>query len=508
MHRTQYYIMLLRGFLVLLSTFVVFELNAQSFNHWTRSFNEESSLLSGAVVGGGAGPSAIFFNPSSISEITESKLSFHMSLFSFNFMNVKNALGDGIDLDGSKVLVEPRSISYMIKPKNHPEWSLEFAILNNENYYLDMTQSVDKETNILTNLPGEERYYAIFQYSNRYRDDWFGFGGSLKLSPALSVGASMFLTVRSLEYTYELNIEAYPLDSVFIEDEYLPFYSASYEETDYLKYNDYRLLWKFGLLYKKKRFSVGICLTTPSLGGIYSDGKRVSRKQTQANISSPESGEPLPDYYIGDFQEKKAVEVNNKSPLSIAAGLTFYSKDNTKTLYTTVEYFAGLDPYRLAQADESPNLASNTVPEIVQLNEWLTFVSGAKPILNAALGYRWVVKENLMFMTGFRTDFNYKKNYDYDPLLESKSVKGIQLDYYHLSGGLSLRIWGQDLITGLQYTIGREMNQKQFVNLSDPVEYNSIENAPLQGTRQNNMNSLYNSLSLYFGATFNFGSDK
>ena len=129
---------------------IAVQLQAQSHNHWTRSFNEESSLLSGAVVGGGAGPSAIYFNPSSISEITESKLSFHMSLFSFNFLNVKNALGDGIDLNGSKVLIEPRFISYMIKPKNHPEWSLEFAILNNENYYIDMTQSVDKETNILT----------------------------------------------------------------------------------------------------------------------------------------------------------------------------------------------------------------------------------------------------------------------------------------------------------------------------------------------------------------------
>jgi hypothetical protein len=483
-------------------------LYGQSNNHWTRSFNEESSLLSGAVVGGGAGLSAIYFNPSSISEITESKLSFHMSLFSFNFMNVKNALGDGIDLNGSKVLIEPRFISFMIKPKNHPEWSLEIAFLNNENFYQDMIQSVDQETNVLANLPGEERYYALFQYLNRYRDDWYGFGGSLKLSPDLSVGASMFLTVRSLEYSYELDIEAYPLDSVFIEDEYLPFYSANYQELDYLKYNDYRLLWKFGLLYKRKRFSVGVCLTTPSIGGIYSDGKRVSKKQKQSNISSPESGQALPDYFIGDYQEKKAVEVNDKSPLSIAAGLTLYSKDNTKTLYTTVEYFAGLDPYRLAQADESPNLASNTVSEMIQLNEWLTFVSGAKPVFNAALGYRWVVKENIMLMTGIRTDFNYRKNYNYAPLLESKSIKGVQLDYYHLTGGISLRIWGQDLITGLQYTIGREKDQTQFVNLSDPVEYNYIEKAPLQGTRQNNMNSLLNSLSLYFGATFNFGGEK
>jgi len=54
--------------------------NSQSHNHWTRSFNEESSLLSGAVVGGGAGPAAIYYNPSSIAEITESKFSLHASL--------------------------------------------------------------------------------------------------------------------------------------------------------------------------------------------------------------------------------------------------------------------------------------------------------------------------------------------------------------------------------------------------------------------------------------------
>ena len=61
----------------------------QSHNHWTQSFNEESSLLSGAVVGGGAGPAAIYYNPASIAEITESKFSLHASLFSFNFLTVK-----------------------------------------------------------------------------------------------------------------------------------------------------------------------------------------------------------------------------------------------------------------------------------------------------------------------------------------------------------------------------------------------------------------------------------
>ena len=36
---------------------------AQSSYYWTQNFNTESSLLAGAVVGGKAGASAVFYNP-------------------------------------------------------------------------------------------------------------------------------------------------------------------------------------------------------------------------------------------------------------------------------------------------------------------------------------------------------------------------------------------------------------------------------------------------------------
>ena len=63
-------------------------------------------------------------------------------------------------------------------------------------------------------------------------------------------------------------------------------------------------------------------------------------------------------------------------------------------------------------------------------------------------------------------------------------------------------------MTGLQYSVGRAKDQQQFANLTDPVEYNTMENKPLMGTPQNAMSILSNSLSLYFGATFNFGGGK
>jgi len=477
----------------------------QSHNHWTRSFNEESSLLSGAVVGGGAGPAAIYYNPSSIGEITESKISVNASLFSFDSYNAQNALGDGIDIKSLNILIEPRFMSVMIKPEKHPEWSLEIAFLNNENYNVDITQSVDYNIDVLNNLPGEERYHALFQFSNKYRDDWLGFGGSWKLNPNFYIGASMFVSIRQLEYRYLIDIEAFPLDSVIIDDDFIPFYSAHYYEMEYVKYTDYRLLWKFGLLYTADRFSIGLNITTPSIGGIYSDYNLVSREQKQSYISMPESGEPLPDYEIVDYREKKDVFVNSKSPLSIAAGFTYYFQEKSKTLYITVEYFAGLDPFRLVQAEESLDIAAGSPIEELPYNEWLTFVGGAKPVLNAAAGYRWKLKENLMILGGFRTDFNYRKDYNYDHMTDYNIIRGLDLDLYHLNGGFSWRILGQDLMIGFQYTLGRANNQKQYLNLSDPVEYNMTENVPLQGTRQNTMKGSYNSLSVYFGATFNIG---
>jgi hypothetical protein len=488
---------------------IPFASSGQSHNYWTRSFNEESSLLSGAVVGGGSGPSAIYYNPASISEVKASKLSLNASLFSFDFINVNNALGENIDLASSRGNIEPRFISYMIKSKRFKNWSFEIAILNNENAKSEVTVSVDNRVDILTGIPGDERYFAFYQNSNHFRDDWIGMGGSVKLNDRLYAGISMFVTIKSLDYTNTMDIEAYSLsDSIFVDNEYVPYYVAAYESSSFLKFNDYRLTWKAGLLYKTENFSFGLSLTTPSLGGIYSDGKRVTRKEKQSNITNPDTGEPLPDYVIVDYQEKKNVHVSYKTPFSLAAGITYKFPDRKRTLYGSVEFFSKTDPYRMIEAEESPDISSGFEPYEVLYSEWLSFVSGARPVFNAAIGYSWTVKKDLLLMGGFRTDFNYMKNLDYGEFEGYNKVQSINVNLYHITCGLSWNILGQDIITGIEYTVGRNKDQQQIANLSDPVEYNTIDNLPLQGIRTNDMTSLYNSISLYLGASFNFGDKK
>jgi hypothetical protein len=481
---------------------------SQSHNYWTRSFNEESSLLSGAVVGGGSGPSAIYYNPASISEVKASKLSLNASLFSFDFVNVKNALGDDINIKMSRAAVEPRFISYMIKSRRFKNWSFEIAVLNNENTKAIITESVNKQVDVLTGIPGDERYFAIYQYGNQFRDDWIGAGGSVKLNDKLSAGVSMFVTIKSLNYNESLNIEAYSTDdSIFIDNQYVPFYVASSEYSEYLKFNDYRLTWKAGLLYQTDNFSFGLSLTTPSLGGIYSDGKRVTHMDKQSNITNPDTGEPVPDYIIVDFQEKKNVKVSYKTPLSIAAGFNYYFPDGKRTFYSSLEYFFKIDPYRMVEAEENQDIGPDYLSDEVIYSEWLTFVTGARPVFNFALGSSFTLKKDLLMMMGFRTDFTNVKNLDYKEFTGYNTTQSLSIDRYNITAGLSWTILGQDIITGIQYTLGHTKDQQQMANLSDPVEYNAAENEALQGIRTNEMKSWFNSISLYFGASFNFGAD-
>jgi len=494
--------------LLFLTVIMPSQSSGQSNTYWTRSFNEESSLLSGAVVGGGAGPTAIYYNPASISEVTASKLSVNASLFSFDFVNIRNALGDGLHVKNSRGSVEPRFVSYMIKSKAFKKWSFEVAILNNELTKSEMTESVDKMEDVLTGIPGNERYFAVYHFNNQYRDDWIGIGGSVRLNESLSAGASMFVTVKSLRYSESLSIEAYSLnDTIFLNGQQEPFYVALSEYSEYLKFNDYRVTWKAGLVHNTETFSIGISLTTPSLGGIYSDGKRNSRNATQTNITDPATGNPVPDYIVADYKEKGDVQVGYKTPFSLAVGFNYHYPGTGRTFYTSLEYFGRIDAYRMVEADESPEIGIFNGTEKVSIDEWLTYVSGNRPLLNAAFGYSWTLTKDLLLMGGVRTDFSYKKNNDYGEFADYNKTRTIDVNLYHLTCGLSANVFGQDIITGIQYSVGHTRNKQQIANLSEPVEYLPDLGLALQGVPRNDATSWFNSISLYFGASFNWGGD-
>ena len=479
-------------------------LQGQSYSYWTQNFNEESSLLSGAVVGGGSGPSAIYFNPAAIAAGGKTMFSINASLFSLEFYSMKNALGNGIDLNSSKFIIQPRFISFLLQPKWNKDISMEVAIFNNATYDLTLDNTEDRLTDIISSLPGDERYFATFRYWNKYRDDWLGIGGAWRASENILLGISWFGTIKTLKYERDIDIEAMPLlDTVYADGEPIPFYSANWHSSELLKFNDYRMLLKFGMLYTGSRLSIGFTLKTPSMH-VYSDGKRVSRKEKQSNIMDRSGEDFRRDFVIADAQEKKTISTNYKDPLSLAIGLMLNNHDESSTGFLTLEYFSKVAPYKMISAPVNSNMTTEGIFEEMDNKEWLSYAHAAKPVFNIAIGYRKKIAENLVFLCGFKTDLNSRKGVDYESYSGYNTLRALDLNAYHVSAGLRLNIRGHELVTGLNYGFGHEKRRKQFLNLSDPVEFNQEEGRALQGTRQNNMTVTHNAISLYFGANLRF----
>ncbi len=487
--------------LLLLFLFFSSSTTAQTDRYWSHNFNDVSSMLAGAVVGGGAGISAIYYNPANISEITESKLSITASLFSYNFYDYQNALGDGIDMQLSHVIVEPRFVSYMIQPKNNERLSIELASMNIENTYEHYIQTVNHHIDILENLPGKEDYSATYQYKNQYRDDYVGIGVSYKLTDRLWVGGSMFVSLKSLRYSESISIDAFPVDQSVLDS--IPFYAASYENRNSVRYDQLSVLWHFGVSYKINNVNLGMKIATPGVQ-VYQGGKNVTKKIKQSNITKPGSSEFLPNYVVGDNQEGKQLGLHIKTPFSIAVGATFHSPKNIqKSFYVSLEYFASIAPYIFLEAENSRVSLDFEFFQVDSVN-MLSYATGARDLINLAIGYQWKISKNTLLLTGFKTNFNYLKGVNYTTAKDLNVIDKINYNVYHITGGLRFKMLKHVLMVGLQQSIGMDRNQPQIINLSDPVEFNTVEMAPLQGNREDNMLVFYNGLSIFLGAIFNF----
>ena len=480
--------------------------HGQMHRYWSTNLNEESSMLAGAVVGGGANVGSIYYNPALISSTKKSLFSFNASLFSWQFYNINNALGNGIDLKKSHFKIQPRFISYLFRFKSMPNITFEAAGFNKADAEIEFSRAVTSKQDIILSLPGEEKYFANFKYRYKYSETWIGIGASYSISDKLSFGISMFGTSKTMKYHFLTDINAGPQQDTVQTGggENIPYYAAATTKYEYLTYNNYRLLWKIGTTYKIEKLSFGLNITTPSIN-IYSDNKSVSGRYNQSNISDPDGAENLPDFDIEDEQVKKELKVDSRDPFSVAFGIKYRDAKYMNTFYSTIEYFSGIEPYKMITAKVNTDITTGNIFDMIPNKDWLSYANGANQVVNIALAYKRKLNESFLLLGGIKTDFNNQIGLDYKDFEEYKTIYSVRYNLYHLTGGLLGTYRGSRFFAGLQYSLGVNRNLNQIINLSDPVEYNTEENGALQGNRQQNMDIIFNGISLFFGATISFG---
>ncbi len=502
---TQLKIVLVIAGLLLFSTS-----QAQLMNHyWSFNFNSQSSLLSGAVVAGDGGNTSIYFNPATISEIEKgSNLSFAASLFTWGIYHFTNALGSNNDLTNLSFNVQPQFLSYSYRRKNS-KFAFAFTTLTRSKERFDYNYYDSKNIDIIKRTPGLESYNASFRYYLEYTDNWIGVASSYDATKKFKVGVSLFISSSDIVYRTDVNTTAFSItDTLWVDGVPNPSLVSEGTYSESFRFTNYRLIAKLGISYVFEKWRFGLNLTTKSFS-VYSANKEAGRKQSISNITNPDNNEFMPGYIIVNGKIGKDLKTRIKYPFSLSFGFIYEVDGEDNRLYFTMEYFSAVKPYKMVDAPVSDEITSDIVYEQMENKDWLSFVNVARPVLNVAIGYRWKLHKDLMFLSGFRTDFNNIKGANYKQYSDYNKINTTNINIYHLNGGFQFYFLKKYLlVAGGELSYGYDMNQKQLANFTDPVEYNAADHRVLQGPLENTMDIYYFGFNIYLAATFRFGRNK
>jgi hypothetical protein len=476
-------------------------------HYWTVNFNSTSSLVGGAVVAGAGENTSIYYNPATISEMKDgSNFSFTSSLFTWNIYSFKDALGDGIKAKTNNFLVQPPFIAFSHRPKNKRKLSLAATVMTRakEDFQLDYNESA--YYNVLTNLPGDEKYNTAFKYHNYYVDTWIGGALAHQVNSKFSYGVSLFVSIATFKYSFEYSATAYSVNDTLDPAEYPQskrIAQGTYSEL--IKFTDYRILFKAGLSYKTGSWRFGLNLTTPTIRA-FSSGKYGARSYLVSNISVSEH-QFLPDFEINDAQEDGQIRTNFKMPFSLSVGVIKDFDNNEKRLYFSAEFFNRINAYKIADAEINEDITKPIIYNALDNKDWLSYAMATKSFVNVALGYSWKINEKLEFLNALRTDFSSIKNADLSSYENYNVIKTSDYNTYHYSAGLKFNIKKNSFIAGGQASFGFENNLKQITNFTHPMEINLDDNRVLQGPLEYNMRVMYWGFNIYIGANLNFLKD-
>ncbi len=473
---------------------------AQSDNYWSWNFNTKSALLAGSVVGGGEGPSSVYYNPSLIDHGNMQSLSLSAVIASLQFYNVDNLAGNGIDANKVLFKIQPRFLSYALPNKND-RIGTELAILSPVSEEVQYTIQHIDEIDIINRTQGQETYSGYLKYARKYTDTWVGGGFSYKVSERFYVGGSAFLSIKLLKYQYQQVAKAYQeVDSVLIKNEFESSYIAQSGFEEEFKYWYLSLIFKAGAYYNfpGDQFSIGLNITLPDIP-IYGEAD-IRKSFIRSNIyENNESAFVSNENSIGVEESLKGVRVKN--PFSIALGAQYSSKNRKNFVTITAEYFHNIDAYPLIKSSTQLSWTPNNVAANISDNDYMSYYFKAKAVTNLALGFKKQISTTLAFMGGFRTDFTASNEGDTRYTANKFSVIQVHMNKYHITSGMGFKIKDFTIISGLQYTFGRNKNMEQLISYTEPVEYNPNTQHALEGIRQNNTHAQLNEFSLFLGVS-------
>jgi len=463
----------------------------QFTRHWNESFSTKAALLSGAVVGGYADETSIYYNPSILRDSNESSFTFSNGLVKIDMVRYENAMGDGLNVQNWEPTVASGFISVGLYPKDQFGLVWKAAVFNKTNFDNSFSGEHRTEFDVYQNIPGNEQYLGKVSSRREYNDYWYGLGVAKSFNSRFSVGASFFARNSNLRYNARKQVEVTALDT--IENRQMVSVNNS---TSYIKGYCWRATIKMGANYAlNDRVKLGLVFTSPSMF-VFGSAEAASNI-SYVNVLNQDNTEFLPDYMYDEVGSNLGFKI--KDPMSIAMGID-YRYNKFYRWNVTLEWFAGLKPYRFVD-ERKGDVKSTSTENVVEQDEFLSFAAGGNSILNIAVGMEKFLPNNRSWLFGFKTDFDALNNYDYKDLAPLNKLLNAKTDYYHFSAGKNFAFLNFDVLFGIEYSFSRAKNQPAFANFTPPIHVESETPYKLEGVQQNNMNFKGDAIILFVGLT-------
>jgi hypothetical protein len=471
--------------------------NAQSSNYWSWSFNTNSALLAGAVVAGGAGPSAVFYNPALIDQQSSPSLTFSANVIALQYYSAENVAGKGINAYEFSFKVQPKFISFVLPSKNKSK-GIELAVLSPVSDEISYTTQHIDEREVINRTEGPEQFTGYMNYRRRYDDTWIGGGYSKKVSSRFSYGASAFLSAKVLDFSSSHVAQAYQLgDSVLVNGMYEPKYVSESSFNEDLSYWYLSFIFKAGIHYvfPKDRFSLGLNVTLPDLpvygrADIVKSYSRINVYDNDANAFT--TSESSAGY------EKDLSGVRVKNPFALSFGARFESKDGKTSIAIAAEYFSKVGSYDVIESSQELNWVPRYVSDNISGNNYMSYAFEAKSVTNTGIGVtQYFGEKKFALLVGFRTDFRTGRSGNGRYVNQRYGLPEFYLNKYHFSTG-SLFIYKRlNISAGFQYSFGKRNNTNNLINYAEPLEYQPETDYSLEGVRLNNSSARFDEISIF-----------
>lgn len=426
---------------------------AQNSHYWSQGFGAKQTFLSGSMISTVNDNSAVFYNPAGIGNLASPEISINANVYGLSMFYIENGLGEGNDLSSIRALLFPQFMGGSIKLKDS-KFSMVVAYMS-RHYAKNRIAIFDTQIkDYIPSANGNEIYNINLDLETLLHEQWGGVGLGYQVNEKLYLGASGFVTYRN-----QKNQSLY--SRTLVSQDGVTFDPISINSSQRTVIDIFSLLFKAGIQYHSGPLSFGGTITLPNINVVKFANGRFN--ETVTNVE-----QYYPVRTDGEiFERNSSYKTKYKSPLSIAAGMSFEKGKNTWHL--TAEYFTPIKEYTVAIPKNpyhfaSPTDKSSEYQTTLSKGSLLIAETSARGIFNVALGLERRVNDKITMNYGFRTDFNYFNGNNENNVQFDRDL----WDLYHFTIGVSSEHKQVITTIGLDNAFGYHKNISAFGDANIP----------------------------------------